>query len=40
MDLDEYVKVIEDDKSLTVRMNSVILFDLGKADIKEPEKKH
>jgi len=38
MDLDEYVKVIEDDKSLTVRMNSVILFDLGKADIKEPGK--
>ncbi len=35
MDLDEYVKVIEGDKNLTVRIDSVILFDLGKADIKE-----
>ncbi|ODM27210.1 hypothetical protein A7W90_13875 [Clostridium sp. Bc-iso-3] len=34
MELNEYVKVIEDNTYLTVRIDSVILFDLGKADIK------
>ncbi|HOM03186.1 MAG TPA: flagellar motor protein MotB [Acetivibrio sp.] len=38
MDLDEYVKIIDENENLTVRINSVILFDLGKADIKETGK--
>lgn len=34
MELDEYVKIIDEKTYLTVRINSVILFDLGKANIK------
>lgn len=38
MDLSEYVQVVDNKNNLTLRMNSVILFDLGKADIKESGK--
>lgn len=38
MELDEYVHVIDEKNTLTLRMDSVILFDLGKADIKESGK--
>ena len=38
LDLDEYVHVIDGKTSLTLRMDSLILFDLGKADIKESGK--
>jgi len=34
MELDDYVKVIDEKTHLTLRIDSVILFDLGKADIK------
>lgn len=36
--LSEYVNIIEEEQSLILRLNSVILFDLGKADIKESGK--
>jgi chemotaxis protein MotB len=43
MDLGEYVRVIEEKTFITLRIDSLILFDLGKADIKpsgkEPLKK-
>lgn len=38
MELDEYVQIIDEKTSLTLRIDSVILFDLGKADIKESGK--
>jgi len=38
MDLGEYVQIIDNKTSLILRINSVILFDLGKADIKESGK--
>jgi len=38
MDLSEYVQVVDNKNNLTLRMDSVILFDLGKADIKESGK--
>lgn len=38
MDLDEHVKVIEEEEQVILRIDSVILFDLGKADIKESGK--
>jgi chemotaxis protein MotB len=34
LDLKDFVSVIEEKHSLTLRIDSVILFDLGKADIK------
>lgn len=36
--LSEYVNIIEEEQSLILRLDSVILFDLGKADIKESGK--
>ena len=38
MELDDYVKVIDEKTHLTLRIDSVILFDLGKADIKDSGK--
>lgn len=38
MDLDEHVKVIDEENQVILRIDSVILFDLGKADIKESGK--
>jgi chemotaxis protein MotB len=34
LELDEHVKVLEEEHMLILRIDSVILFDLGKADIK------
>ena len=36
--LSEYVNIIEEEQYLILRLDSVILFDLGKADIKESGK--
>ena len=38
MELAEHVKVIEEEEQVILRIDSVILFDLGKADIKESGK--
>lgn len=38
MDLGEYIKIIETESEIILRINSVILFDLGKADIKSSGK--
>ena len=38
LEIDEYVSVIEGKASIILRVNSVILFDVGKADIKESGK--
>ncbi|HOQ38103.1 MAG TPA: flagellar motor protein MotB [Acetivibrio sp.] len=38
MELGDYVKVIDEETYLTLRIDSVILFDLGKADIKDSGK--
>ena len=35
MELGEHVKIIDEKTYITLRINSVILFDLGKADIKQ-----
>jgi len=34
MDLGDYIKIIDTEREIILRINSVILFDLGKADIK------
>ncbi|MDQ2086556.1 flagellar motor protein MotB [Herbivorax sp. ANBcel31] len=38
MNLDEYVQVLDEENQVILRIDSVILFDLGKADIKESGK--
>lgn len=37
-DLDEHVKVLDEENQVILRIDSVILFDLGKAEIKESGK--
>ncbi|NLD50815.1 MAG: OmpA family protein [Clostridiaceae bacterium] len=38
MDLGDYIKIIDTEREIILRINSVILFDLGKADIKSSGK--